>query len=100
MSPVALSFDRDALAALCARHGIRRLALFGSALRDELGPDSDLDLLVEFSPERRVGLAFITIQAELTAFFGRKVDLATPGFLSPHFRQRVLHAAVPLYEAA
>ena len=100
MAPQALVIDRDALAALCRRHGIRRLALFGSALRGELRPDSDLDILVEFEPARRVGLRFITIQNELTTLFGRPVDLSTPGFLSPHFRQRVLDEAMPLYEAA
>jgi predicted nucleotidyltransferase len=100
MAPQALVLDRDALAALCRRHGIRRLALFGSALRGELRPDSDLDILVEFTPGHSVGLRFITIQSELTALLGRPVDLSTPGFLSPHFRQRVLDEAVPLYEAA
>lgn len=100
MAPQALVIDRDALAALCRRHGIRRLALFGSALRGELRPDSDLDILVEFEPGRSVGLRFITIQNELTTLFGRPVDLSTAGFLSPHFRQRVLDEAMPLYEAA
>jgi predicted nucleotidyltransferase len=100
MPPPSLAFDRDALAHLCNRYGIRRLALFGSALRGELRPDSDLDILVEFEPGCSVGFRFITIQDELSALFGRPVDLSTPGFLSPHFRDRVLHEALPLYEAA
>jgi len=96
----SLSIDRERLAELCRRQGIRRLALFGSALRDDFGPESDLDVLVEFEPGTRVGLRFVAIQDELSELLGRRVDLNTPGFLSPHFRERVLGTAVPLYEAA
>ena len=92
--------DRERLANLCRRHGIRRLSLFGSALRGELRQESDLDVLVEFLPGSAVGLRFITIQDELADLFGRPVDLATPTFLSRHFRERVLHEARTLYEAA
>jgi uncharacterized protein len=95
-----LSFDHEALARLCERYGIRRLAIFGSVLRGENRPNSDLDILVEFRPGSVPGLAFITLQNELTALFGRTVDLVTPGFLSPHFRDRVVLEASPLYEAA
>ncbi len=94
------NIDRERLASLCQKHGIRRLALFGSALRGEPGPTSDLDVLVEFLPGTAVGLRFITIQDELSALFGRPVDLNTPAFLSRHFRERVLHEARALYEAA
>ncbi len=97
---LTLSFDRVALGGLCRRYGIRRLAVFGSALRGEQGPESDLDILVEFEPGSPIGLRFITLQAELSALFGRRVDLVTAGFLSPHFRPRVVREAVPLYEAA
>jgi predicted nucleotidyltransferase len=100
MTPKDLLVDGDKVAALCRRHGIRRLALFGSALHGEAGPGSDIDILVEFIPGRSVGLRFITIQDELSALFGKPVDLNTPGFLSPHFRDRVLREALPLYEAA
>ncbi|MEW6336260.1 MAG: nucleotidyltransferase family protein [Acidobacteriota bacterium] len=100
MPPRGLNVDRDTLAALCRRHGIRRLALFGSALRGDFGPSSDIDILVEFIPGRSVGLRFVAIQDELSALFGRPVDLNTPGFLSPHFRDRVLREAMPLHEAA
>ncbi len=92
--------DRDQLVELCRRHGISRLALFGSAARSQLGPESDIDLLVEFVPGQRVGLRFITVQEELQALLGRRVDLNTLAFLSPHFRDRVAAEAVPLYEAA
>jgi len=94
------AIDRERIANLCRRHGIRRLSLFGSALRGELAPGSDLDVLVEFLPGTAVGLRFITIQDELTDLFGRPVDLNTPSFLSRHFRERVLHEARALYEAA
>lgn len=96
----SMNFDDAQLAELCRRHGIRRLSLFGSAARGQLDPDSDVDLLVEFVPGRRVGLRFITVQEELSTVLGREVDLNTPAFLSPHFRDRVASEAIPLYEAA
>lgn len=100
MPDLLQSIDRDRLAQLCDRHGIAKLALFGSAARGQLRPESDLDILVEFAPGRRVGLRFITVQEELQALLGRPVDLNTRAFLSPHFRDRVEAEAVPLYEAA
>lgn len=96
----AFHVDHEALAALCRRHGIRRLAVFGSVLDRRAGPGNDIDLLVEFRPETTVGLRFITIQDELTQLFGRTVDLNTPAFLSRHFRDRVLQEARPIYQAA
>jgi predicted nucleotidyltransferase len=95
-----LEVDNEQLSALCERHGIRTLAVFGSAARGELRPGSDIDILVEFEPGRRVGLRFITIQDELTELLGRPVDLNTRGFLSPHFVDQVTDEAVPVYEAA
>jgi hypothetical protein len=95
-----LSVDERALEDLCRRHHVRRLAVFGSALRGELRPESDVDILVEFEPGAAIGLRFITLQTQLSDLFGRRVDLLTAGFLSPHFRPRVLREAVPLYEAA
>ena len=100
MGGVLEAIDRDRLAELCRRHGIARLALFGSAVRGQLGPESDIDVLVEFVPGRRVGLRFITVQEELQALLGRKVDLNTLAFLSPYFRDRVEAEAVPVYEVA
>ncbi len=97
---VDLPVDERALEGLCRRYSVRRLAVFGSALRGELTPGSDLDILVEFEREAAIGLRFITLQSELSVLFGRKVDLLTAGFLSRHFRTRVLAEAVPLYEAA
>lgn len=100
MNVSVFDLDQKEIAALCRRHGIRRLAVFGSAARGEISPDSDVDLLVEFIPGRRVGLRFITVQDELSELVGREVDLNTPAFLSPHFRDRVTAEAIPLYEAA
>ncbi len=95
-----LEVDDAALAEICRRYGVRRLSVFGSSLRGEEGPGSDVDVLVEFEKGRHVGLRFISLQDELTALFGRAVDLCTRGFLSPHFRERVVLEAVPFYEAA
>ena len=86
--------------AFCRANGIRRLALFGSVLRDDFRPDSDVDVLVEFQPGVRVGLAFIRMQDELSAILGPKVDLNTPGTVSKYFRDEVLHEAETLYVAA
>jgi predicted nucleotidyltransferase len=86
------------LEALCRKYHVRKLALFGSVLRDDFRADSDLDVLVEFEPDARIGLDFISLQEELSALFGRSVDLNTVGFLSRHFRQKVIDSAQVLYE--
>jgi len=78
---------------------VRRLAIFGSALRDDFGPSSDIDLLVEFDPAVRTGLRMFEFEAELSELFGRKVDLNTPGFLGAEFREKVRHEARNLYVA-
>lgn len=96
-----IALDRERLVAFCRRHHIRRLSLFGSVLRDDFGPESDVDVLVEFQPEARVGLIGLQrIEDGLSALLGRKVDLNTPGFLSPYFRDEVLAEAQVLYDAA
>ena len=90
-----LPLDQDALARLCRRHGIRRLSLFGSVLKGTSRPDSDIDLLVEFSPEAIPGLLGIaSIEAELSELLnGRRVDLRTPQDLSRYFRDEVERTA-------
>ncbi len=88
----------DVLAVFCRRHHVRRLSLFGSALRDDFGPESDLDILVEFEPGHTPGFAFFGMQDELSELFGRKVDLNTPAFLNRYFRQDVLKSAQVQYE--
>ena len=92
--------DRERIAELCRRHHIRWLALFGSALRDDFGPESDVDVLVEFEPGHVPGLGFFGIQDELSALVGRPVDLNTPRCLSPLFRDQVLAEAEVQYEQA
>ena len=88
-----LSLDRIQLAEFCRRNGIRRLAMFGSVLRQDFGPLSDVDVLVDFEPGRTPGLAFFSMQDELSQLFGRRVDLHTPASLSRYFRDQVLAEA-------
>lgn len=97
---VHLVIDKKRLAEFCREHHIRRLALFGSVLRGDFGPDSDVDVLVEFQPGRVPGLAFFGMEAELSQMLGRKVDLNTPGFLSRHFRDKVMAEAEVQYAEA
>ena len=97
---VKIPIDREAVAAFCRRHHVRRLALFGSVLRDDFSPVSDVDVLVEFEPGHVPGLSFFSMEAELSAILGRKVDLNTPGFLSRYFRDQVLAEAETQYVAA
>ena len=95
-----IEIPSERIEGFCRANGIRRLALFGSVLRDDLRPESDIDILVEFQPGVQVGLSFIRMQDELSAILGRKVDLHTPGTLSKYFRDQVLHEAEALYVAA
>src|SRR5947209_6954506 len=99
MSP-KISIDRRKIAHFCQRHHIRKLALFGSVLRDDFRPESDVDVLVEFEPGHVPGFAFIELQDELSALIGRKVDLHTPASLSRYFRDRVVREAQVQYVAA
>ena len=94
------AYPASELGDFCRRHGIRSLALFGSALHGTSHPNSDLDLLVEYDPQQKVGLFAMTqIEAELSSFFGQPVDLRTAQDLSPYFRDRVLAEAQTLYES-
>jgi predicted nucleotidyltransferase len=94
-----IEIPRERIEAFCHANGIRRLAFFGSILHDDFRPESDVDVLVEFQPGVRVGLAFIRMQDELSAILGHKVDLNTPGSLSKYFRDEVLIEAETLYVA-
>ncbi|MSR62609.1 MAG: nucleotidyltransferase [Planctomycetes bacterium] len=98
--PIAI--DRDRLAEFALRHGIRRLALFGSVLRDDFGPKSDIDVLVEFETGRTPGFfRLFDMQDELSILFdGRKIDLLTAEDLSPYFRDEVVRTARFVYDAA
>ena len=95
-----IEIPQERIAAFCQANGIHRLALFGSILRDDFRPESDIDVLVEFQPGTRVGLSFIRMQDELSAILARRVDLNTPGSLSKYFRAEVLKETEPLYVAA
>jgi predicted nucleotidyltransferase len=89
----------EELQAFCKRHQIRKLSLFGSALRSDFRPDSDIDMVVEFEPDARVGLLkMAALELELTNLLQRKVDLRTPSELSRYFRQQVLEDALVQYE--
>lgn len=92
--------DRSKIVELCRRHHIRKLALFGSVLRDDFGPESDVDVLVEFEPGHVPGLAFFRIQKELGTLLGRRVDLHTPQFISPYLRPSVMAEAEVQYAEA
>ena len=93
---------QDMVADFCRRNGIRKLALFGSVLTERFSDASDVDVLVEFEPEERVGyLRMAAMERELSKMFsGRKVDLRTPQELSRHFRDEVIRTAVIQYAAA
>jgi uncharacterized protein len=95
-----VSVDPERLAEFCRQNGVRRLAVFGSALRDDFGPASDVDVLIEFEPGRTPGLRFFWMQEELSRLFNRTVDLHTPASLSRHFRSQVLAEAEDQYVAA
>jgi uncharacterized protein len=99
--PSRLFSDPQALAALCRRHRIRRLSLFGSTLKGTSRPDSDVDLLVEFEPDAKPSLLTMAeIELQLSPLLGgREVDLRTAGDLSRYFRDEVVRTAEPQYES-
>lgn len=95
-----ISLDFEGMQAFCRRHGIRELAAFGSVLRTDFGPDSDIDLLVDFLPGRTPGLlGLASMELELEEAFGREVELRTYEDLSPSFRDEVRRRARRLYAA-
>ncbi len=97
-----IEVPKNKLADFCRRHRIRRLALFGSVLRDDFGPESDVDVLVEFEPGTRVGFfKLYDLEQELSQILGaRKVEINTPKSLSKHFRDEVLKEAEAQYVQA
>lgn len=93
-----IDLPNNSLTEFCQRHRVRRLSLFGSALRDDFGPQSDVDFVVEFEPGAVVGyLKLAEMEMEISSLLGRKADLRTPAELSRYFRDQVLAAAEPLY---
>lgn len=90
--------NQEEITEFCRRNHIRRLSLFGSVLRDDFGPDSDVDVLVEFETGRVPGLAFIRLEQELSRLLdGRRIDLVTPNFLNDRIRDHVLKDAEVQY---
>ncbi len=97
-----IAVDRERIADFCRRHHIRKLSFFGSVLRDDFGPESDVDVLVEFEPGKEPGLIKLAgMEFELADLLGteQEVDLRTPEDLSQYFVKGVLAAAEPLYAA-
>jgi uncharacterized protein len=93
-----LHFDEAKLAELCQERRIVKVSLFASAVRNELRPDSDVDVLIEFEPGTPVSYFTLGgIQQDLTDLFGRHVDLKMPTTLSKYVKERVLNSAVPIY---
>ena len=96
-SQTQMLFSKGRIAEFCRKHHIKKLAIFGSALRPDFRDDSDIDVLVEFDPDHIPGLAFFAMADELSEILGRKVDLNTPQCLSKYFRDRVLTEAMVQY---
>jgi predicted nucleotidyltransferase len=95
---IKIDIPYETIVEFCKRNQIRKLSIFGSALREDFRQDSDIDILVEFEPGHVPGLAFFSMQDELSEIIGHKVDLNTPKFLSPYFRDEVLKEAEVLYD--
>ena len=93
-----INIPNEEIERFCEQYHIEKLAFFGSVLRDDFTPESDIDILVEFHPEHIPGLIRLSLmENELSRLFQRKVDLRTPEDLSPYFRQEVLDSAVIQY---
>ena len=94
-----LRLPLEAIRAYCKQRPIKRLSLFGSALRDDFSPESDIDLLVEYAPEAEInGFDIMRQQTDFSEMIGRPVDLGTPQRLSPYIRQEVIESAEPIYD--
>jgi hypothetical protein len=101
MSQTRFPLSDEVLAGFCRKHHIRKLSVFGSALREDFRPESDVDVLVEFETGYPVGFIRLAgMERELSRLLGRKVDLTTPGGLSPYFRDEVLREADTRYVAS
>ena len=98
--PLHIHIDRERIAEFCRKHHMQRLAFFGSVLRNDFRPDSDVDVLVWFAPEHVPGLfRLMAMQHELSEIIGREVDLRTPAELSRHFRDAVVNESEVQYAA-
>jgi uncharacterized protein len=89
-----VSIDREELAHFCRRHHIRKLAFYGSVLREDFRPDSDVDVLVDFEPGCTPGFGIVDLEEELSKLLGgRRVDLVSEKYLNPRLRSGVLASA-------
>ena len=100
MAELKIKFPRKKIEMFCKKNRIQKLAFFGSVLRDDFRPESDVDVLVEFEQGKTPGLSFFRMQNELSEILGRSVDLNTPGFLSKYYRDQILDEAEVQYAAA
>ena len=91
--PTQIAVDDKQIADICKRHHIRKLSLFGSVLRDDFGPESDVDVLVEYQAGSVIGFEVFDIERELSGLFGRPVDLISRKYLNPRLRDRILSEA-------
>ena len=97
---LSITIDHARIVEFCRRNHVCRLSFFGSVLRDDFGPASDVDVLVEFEPEATVGyFSMSRMEQELTDLFGRQVDMRTPKELSRYFRDQVVADAQEEYVA-
>lgn len=95
---ISIEIPEQSLRTFCRRNQIRELSLFGSVIRDDFGPDSDIDILIEFEPDAEVDLLeFSGMRLELMDLFGRNVDLATPAALKPLIKDSILSSKVTIY---
>jgi predicted nucleotidyltransferase len=95
---LAIDIPKELITAFCRKNRIRRLSVFGSALRGQFQAESDVNMLVEFEPGQVVGLIrMAALERELSAIVGRQVDLRTPADLSRYFRDEVMASAVEQY---
>lgn len=99
MARAQITLPQGRIEEFCRKHHIRRLSLFGSVVRGDFGPESDVDVLVEFEPAHIPGLDFFTMENELGLLLGRRVELHTPQFLSAEIRERALAEAEVQYVA-
>ncbi len=97
---IPIDVPEELLAMICRQYGVKRMAMFGSVLREDFSDASDVDMLVEFEEGRTPGLSFFTLQQDLSEALGRKVDLNTALSLSQYFRAEVLDTARVIYDSA
>ncbi|MBI5179473.1 MAG: nucleotidyltransferase family protein [Nitrospinae bacterium] len=100
MNGIKIELPQEAIAEICKRHQVRELSVFGSAVRDDFTADSDIDFLVEFQPDAKIGfLEFAGMQIELAELLGRKVDLVSKNGLNPVIRDEILDSSKVFYAA-